>query len=113
MRRGLSLWVPPEPEDKNVSSSVNSRLQCNHGSYRKSTMIFDGVRGFILHIFEGLFDIFGGFGVVSARFVDASMYRDTCHAIRIAIQLGRIAIFLKGLTTPREINCTIYKVDRD
>ena len=45
--------------------------------------------------------------VVSARFIDASMYRDTCHAIlvtrylsrdtchaiRIAIQLARIAIF--------------------
>ena len=31
--------------------------------------------------------------LVSARFIDASMYRDTCHAIRITIQLGRIAIF--------------------
>ena len=31
--------------------------------------------------------------VASARFIDASMYRDTCHVIRIAIQLARIAIF--------------------
>ena len=30
--------------------------------------------------------------IVSARFIDASMYRDTCHAIRIAIQFARIAI---------------------
>ena len=28
----------------------------------------------------------------SARFIDASMYRDTCHAIHIAIQFARIAI---------------------
>ena len=26
--------------------------------------------------------------VVSARFIDASMHRDTCHAIRIAIQFA-------------------------
>ena len=32
--------------------------------------------------------------VVSARFIDASMYRDVCHAIRIAIQFARIKIFL-------------------
>ena len=30
--------------------------------------------------------------LVSARFIDASMYRDTCHAIRITIQFARIAI---------------------
>ena len=30
---------------------------------------------------------------MSARFIDASMYRDTCHAIRIAIQFARIVIF--------------------
>ena len=28
---------------------------------------------------------------MSARFIDASIYRDTSHAIRIAIQLERIA----------------------
>ena len=28
--------------------------------------------------------------LVSARFIDASMYRDTCHAIRIAIQFAKI-----------------------
>ena len=33
--------------------------------------------------------------VVSARFIDASMHRDTCHAIRIAIQLTSIAILKK------------------
>ena len=31
-------------------------------------------------------------GLVSARFIDASMHRDTCHAIRIAIQFAIIAI---------------------
>ena len=60
--------------------------------------------------------IFGGFGIVSARFIDASMYRDTSHAIRLAIQLERIANFyffyFFKLTTPREINCIINKVDR-
>ena len=30
--------------------------------------------------------------VVSSRFIDASMYRDTCHAICIAIQFATIAI---------------------
>ena len=73
-------------------------------------------RGFIRHIFEDLLAIFGWFGIVSARFIDASMYRDTSHAIRIAIQLERIANFyfynFFKLTTLREINCTIYKVDR-
>ena len=29
----------------------------------------------------------------SARFIDASIYRDTCHAIRIAIHLAIISIF--------------------
>ena len=58
---------------------------------------------------------------MSARFIDASIYkRDTSHAIRIAIQLERIAIYFNflllfffKLTTLREINFTIYKVDRD
>ena len=30
--------------------------------------------------------------LVSARFINASMYRDTCHTIRIAIQFASIAI---------------------
>ncbi len=30
--------------------------------------------------------------LVSSRFIDASMYRDTCHAICIAIQFATIAI---------------------
>ena len=32
---------------------------------------------------------------MSARFIDASMHRDTCHAIRIAIQFASIAILKK------------------
>ena len=31
----------------------------------------------------------------SARFIDASIYRDTCHAIRIAIHLAIISILKK------------------
>ena len=30
--------------------------------------------------------------LVSSRFIDASMYRDTCHAICIAIQFATIAM---------------------
>ena len=37
--------------------------------------------------------------IVSARFIDASMYRDTFHTIRIAIQLAKIAI---PCTSPKE-----------
>ena len=33
--------------------------------------------------------------LVSARFIDASMHRDTCHAIRIAIQFASIVILKK------------------
>ena len=35
--------------------------------------------------------------IVSARFIDESMYHDTCHAIRIAIQFARIAILNKKM----------------
>ena len=39
--------------------------------------------------------------LVSARFIDASIYRNTFHAIRIAIHFARIAI----LSANRAISC--------
>ena len=48
---------------------------------------------------------------MSSRFIDASMYRDTCHAICIAIQFATIAIpaILQHSCVFTDINCQSAK----